>query len=125
MARKRARGQQPEQEQPAARYPTARDRFVTVRATSGFSYHIYAPELSNRTLCNLTAGEEIDSGLDFESYEKSCKREHFAPKFYCAPCSRAYLTIHGIHEKRWDRWDEFIDRQVPNSTRAKNRRRSR
>lgn len=124
MGKKKSRRADSEEEL-TPREPTPRDRFVTVRATSGFSYHIYAPELSNRTLCNLTAGEEIDSGIDFEDYESRCKREHFAPKFYCAPCSRAYLTLHGIHEKRWDRWDEFIDRQVPNSTRAKNRRRSR
>lgn len=125
MARKRARKQRSEQEQPVPRDPTPRDRFVTVRARSGFSYHIYAPEVSDRTLCNLTTAEEIDSGIDFEDYESRCKREHFAPKFYCAPCSRAYLTIHGIHEKRWDRWDGFIDGQVPGSTRAKRRSQSR
>ncbi len=87
------------------RKPMPRDRFITVKARTGFSDHIASPDLGPLTLCGLSVGEVLDDGIDFADYDRRCKPEHIAPRGYCAPCNRAYLIVHGVHEPRWDRWD--------------------
>lgn len=84
------------------RSPQAGDRFVTAEARHTYSHHIYAPDFSDRTFCNLTVAKDLDEGLVFKEYEKKCQRgQHFAPKYYCSVCNRAYLMIHGVREARW------------------------